>query len=211
MDQPVDGALQFLLTVGQCKETPRQGWVENDITAPESVGDHMYRMAVLCMMSPAAASGMDRDRLIRLALCHDMAEAVVGDITPSMKVPKEVKHAAEAKAMGEMAALVPKCHGAEMEALFHEYEAQETQEAKFLRDMDLLEMVLQAYRYEVAQGAALDGFFPCVAKLRHPWAKAIGDRVMALRAGGAAEQVHPLPADKPASVAVPVKKRDRTQ
>lgn len=59
---------------------------------PESVADHSYRAAVLAMALPP---GLDRDRCVKMALLHDLAESMVGDITPSCGVTTEEKHGRE--------------------------------------------------------------------------------------------------------------------
>jgi putative hydrolase of HD superfamily len=193
----VDNTIQFLLTAGECKATLRQGWVQNNIRSPESVAAHMHRMALLCMMCPDAT--LDKERMIKMALCHDVPEAVAGDVTPLMKVAKEVKVEKERAGMTAMAALIPGCSGDLMHALWEEYEAQETREAHFVRDMDLLEMIVQGYRYEVTDSKDLSSFFGCVPRLVHPWARSIGERLVELREmrrqGDAAGTIHPLPKD----------------
>eukprot|EP00672_Neobodo_designis_P023945 CAMPEP_0174841448 /NCGR_PEP_ID=MMETSP1114-20130205/9322_1 /TAXON_ID=312471 /ORGANISM="Neobodo designis, Strain CCAP 1951/1" /LENGTH=182 /DNA_ID=CAMNT_0016075631 /DNA_START=8 /DNA_END=553 /DNA_ORIENTATION=- len=176
----VDGTIQLLLTVGECKATLRQGWVENGIRDPESVAAHMHRMSVLCMLCPDTT--LDRDRMIKMALSHDVPEAIAGDVTPAMKVSKDAKVAKERKGMQSMAALVPGSDGvALMAALWEEYEAQETRESHFVRDMDLLEMMLQAFRYEATDAKDLSGFFSAVPRLQHPWAREIAERLLTLR------------------------------
>ena len=175
-----DSSIQFMHTLALLKETPRTGWVENKVNNVESVADHMYRMSVLCMMCPDAS--LDRNRMTKMALCHDMAEALVGDISPAMKVPKDVKYAKEVAALNEMMdPLGEDVHREEMKALWHEYEDQETPEAKFVKDMDLLEMILQAAKYENSQGKDLAGFFTSGEKIQHPWAKGIFERLRAQR------------------------------
>lgn len=52
----------------------------------ESIADHMYRMAIITMMCPDPT--VKKDRCVKMAIIHDMAEALVGDITPLDKVPK---------------------------------------------------------------------------------------------------------------------------
>src|SRR5436190_1274118 len=79
---------------------------------PESVADHSYGMALLALVAPLPA-GVDRDRLIRLALVHDLAEARVGDLTPG-ELPRAEKHAREAAAMRDLAALLPEPDGARL-------------------------------------------------------------------------------------------------
>ena len=66
------------------KRVPRTGWMRT-VKNPESVAEHMYRLAVMCMLAP---SGLDVNHCIFLALCHDMAESVVGDIPTYAGVSK---------------------------------------------------------------------------------------------------------------------------
>lgn len=167
----------FLHTLGKLKDTPRTGWVENGIPNVESVADHMYRMSVMCMMCPDPL--LDKNKMIRMALCHDMAESIVGDISPGMKVPADVKHEKESNAMKFMTGLVPHLGGEDMKALWEEYEAQETQEAKFVRDMDLLEMIVQAHHYEGSAEKDLSGFFRSGERIKHPWAQEIFESLKA--------------------------------
>lgn len=175
-------AVQFLSIIAKLKQTLRQGWVENDVKNPESVADHMYRMAVLCMMCPDPA--LDKNYMIRMALCHDMAEALVGDITPQMNVSKEVKYAKEKAGIEAMSGLIPGMSGSEMKALWFEYEAQETPESKFVRDMDLLEMIAQAHEYEKQQNINLQSFFGSGNKIVHPWAREILEHLDSTRPKG---------------------------
>eukprot|EP00658_Telonema_sp_P-2_P032271 TRINITY_DN23939_c0_g1_i1.p1 TRINITY_DN23939_c0_g1~~TRINITY_DN23939_c0_g1_i1.p1 ORF type:complete len:135 (-),score=51.92 TRINITY_DN23939_c0_g1_i1:159-563(-) len=100
----------------------------------------------------------------------------------AMKVPKDVKYAKEVAALNVMMdPLGEDVHRDEMKALWHEYEDQETPEAKFVKDMDLLEMILQAARYENSQDKDLAGFFAAGDKIQHPWARGILERLRAQR------------------------------
>eukprot|EP00605_Chrysophyceae_sp_TOSAG23-4_P000353 GSChrysophyteH1.ASY1.ANO1.400.1 assembled CDS len=67
-------ALQFFATCGKLKTLKRTGWVNNNVTLPESVADHMYRMSMMCFA--LKDPGLNKDRLIKICLCHDLAEAI---------------------------------------------------------------------------------------------------------------------------------------
>jgi len=82
--------LQFLEIIGKLKTEKRTGWINNKVYLPESVSDHMYRMAIMSFLIPLD-SGLNKERCMKLALIHDMAEALVGDITPYEGVTKENK------------------------------------------------------------------------------------------------------------------------
>ena len=47
----------------------------------------MYRMGIITMLCPPEVD-MNRDRCVKMALIHDMAEALVGDITPTDGIAK---------------------------------------------------------------------------------------------------------------------------
>lgn len=87
-------ALDFLRVVGKLKTLKRTGWVNNKIALPESVADHMYRMAMCSFLITDPA--LDRTRLMKLAVVHDLAEALVGDIVPhDERYTKELKRTLE--------------------------------------------------------------------------------------------------------------------
>lgn len=52
--------LQFLRLVGQLKRVPRTGWVYRNVQKPESVSDHMYRMAVMALVTKDEHLNKDR-------------------------------------------------------------------------------------------------------------------------------------------------------
>lgn len=60
----------------------------------------MYRMALMAMVyEPEDGLVVDNNKLVRMALIHDMAECIVGDITPFDGVSNEKKHQLETDAM----------------------------------------------------------------------------------------------------------------
>ncbi|CAI5515115.1 unnamed protein product, partial [Closterium sp. Naga37s-1] len=121
----------------------RTGWVKRGVQGPESIGDHMHRMALMAFVL-SGVERIDRERCIKMAIVHDVAEAIAGDITPSCGVGKEEKHQMERDALEKMcAALGPnRKAAAEMLALWEEYEANETNEARLVKDFD--KMILQS-------------------------------------------------------------------
>ncbi|RVE56130.1 hypothetical protein OJAV_G00233080 [Oryzias javanicus] len=155
--------LKFLKIIGQLKRVPRTGWVYNKVKEPESVSDHMYRMAVMSLTITDPT--VDKDRCIKLALVHDMAESIVGDIAPSDNVSKEEKHRREKEAMTHLTSLLPEGLKKEIYSLWEEYEFQSSSEARLVKQFDLLEMILQAHEYEELEGTPgrLQEFFDSTA------------------------------------------------
>lgn len=134
-----------LLGALDLKALPRAGWLRVGIAGPESVAAHSWGIALLVLAVPAPE--LDQARMLAFACVHDLAEARAGDITPHDGVPPAEKHAREARAAAELLGPAPALH-----ALWQEYEAQACPESRFVRQLDRLDMALQALRY-AADGA----------------------------------------------------------
>ncbi|XP_076359876.1 5'-deoxynucleotidase HDDC2 isoform X5 [Tachypleus tridentatus] len=89
-----------------------------------------------------------RSRCIKMALVHDMAECIVGDITPWCGISKEEKHQQERDAMDKLCKLAGDQTGQEILELWEEYSQQTTAESKAVKDLDKFDMLLQAFEYE---------------------------------------------------------------
>jgi 5'-deoxynucleotidase YfbR-like HD superfamily hydrolase len=114
----------------------------------------------------ASSSSLDVSRAALLALVHDLPEAIVGDIVPHDPMGKEEKARREAAAMAEIQETLgggrsPRDGGSGtspaaaaaaelLGRLYHEYEERRTPESVLVKDLDLLDMQLQAYEYELA-------------------------------------------------------------
>jgi putative hydrolase of HD superfamily len=148
--------LRFLRLAGRLKETARAGWGLRGVGDPESVADHSFRVGLLALvLSGGSDPPLDRERCVAMALVHDLAESVVGDITPYDGVSADEKHRREREAMERLAAMLG---DAELLRLWEEYQAAATPEARFVKDLDKLETVLQAAEYEDARGVELAEF-----------------------------------------------------
>lgn len=107
----------------------------------------MYRMAMFSFLIPEASS-LDRIKCMKMALIHDLAESIVGDITPYCGIDRAEKQRREHKAIHEISELVPNLAGDEILKLFNEYESQATEEAQWVKDCDRYDMIQQAFEYE---------------------------------------------------------------
>ncbi|RWS31247.1 HD domain-containing protein 2-like protein [Leptotrombidium deliense] len=146
--------IQFLSEVGKLKETPRRGWVLRGITPVESVAGHMYRMAITALCSLQNVSEVDINKVMKLCLVHDIAECIVGDITPDDGICEEEKHRKERETVQYLGNLLPNESKQQLLSLYEEYEKKETKEARLTKDLDRFDMVLQAFEYEKKEVAS---------------------------------------------------------
>ncbi|CAI8595663.1 unnamed protein product [Vicia faba] len=180
-------AIDFLTLCHKLKTTKRKGWVNHGIKGAESIADHMYRMALMSLIA-ADLPGLSRERCIKIALVHDIAEAIVGDITPSDGVPKAEKSRMEQEALDKMCEVLGGGMRAdEIKELWAEYENNSSLEANVVKDFDKVEMILQALEYEMEHGKVLDEFFISTAgkfqtEIGKSWAAEIISRRKSLTA-----------------------------
>ncbi|KAF4629664.1 hypothetical protein G7Y89_g8484 [Cudoniella acicularis] len=160
----------FFHMLERLKTTKREGWRRFGIKTGESISDHMYRMALITMFAPPAlAAKLNIPNCTKMALVHDMAEALVGDITPVDGVAKHEKNRREATTMDYFTnSLLGKVNGGmtgkEIRAVWQEYEDSETMDSKFVHDVDKIELILQMVEYERVHDKKLDlGEFSWVA------------------------------------------------
>ena len=136
----------FFQKVLELKNIPRQGWKNklgvNDV---ESVADHSYSTAMMSMVL-SDLSGLDTEKIIKMALLHDLAESVVGDITPD-KIKGERKINIENKAMIQILENLPSNVSQQYIVLWNDFQKNSSKEANLLHEIDKLEMAFQAKFY----------------------------------------------------------------
>ncbi|CAN4113308.1 unnamed protein product [Withania somnifera] len=174
-------SIDFLTLCHRLKTTKRAGWVRRGVNDPESIADHMYRMGLMALIAPDMP-GVDRDKCVKMAIVHDIAEAIVGDITPADGISKDEKRRRERAALEDMCKLLGGGSRAkEISDLWMEYEENSSLEAKVVKDFDKVEMILQALEYENEQGKDLEEFFESTAgkfqtEVGKAWASEVASR-----------------------------------
>ncbi|MFH0876488.1 MAG: HD domain-containing protein [archaeon] len=139
----------FFIEIGKLKALKRKGWVESGINSPESVADHSFRTAIIA--SVMCPQELDKNKVLQMALFHELGEIDAGDITPYENITKADKEKKEADCVNRLVKLLGKKNSAQINLIWDEYLEQESGEAKFVKQCDLFEMGLQAYEYEKSQ------------------------------------------------------------
>lgn len=175
--------LSFLHIVEHLKLEKRTGWHKCGIPfeKTESIADHMYRMAI--MVCVVQDESIDKFKAVKMALVHDMAEALVGDITPSCGVSEEEKNRRETEAMQLIRdTLGDNPFGVEAQQLWLEYAADLTKESQFVKDVDKTELYVQVVEYENKFGINFQKWISRARpKIRHPALQAIADEAESQR------------------------------
>ena len=141
------------------KQLYRQGWLQHGIEAKycESVAEHSFCVALLGLFLAEKYPELDVNKVVRMALIHDLGEIYAGDFTPKDKINKNQKFQLERQSILQVFNKLP--NGWKWVNLWEEYEEGNSAEAKFVRQLDRLEMLLQASVYEQQGQADLSDFF----------------------------------------------------
>lgn len=154
--------LEFFKTVGNLKRIKRTGWVLKGIKEAESIADHTYRVAVMCMIL-GKKRRLDMRKLLDMALIHDLGETATSDI----RYEEGGKVIASEKAKNTieddiLVRIFPATGNGDFYlSLWREFRDQSSPEARFLKQVEKLEMALQALEYGEfgTKKALLDEFF----------------------------------------------------
>lgn len=95
----------------------RTGWVRKNVSKPETVSGHMYRMGIMSAFLVDDPS-LDINKCIKMSLVHDLGESIIGDFTPQDTITEEEKHKLETAAIEKLASLIPNKSSDEIRQLF---------------------------------------------------------------------------------------------
>ncbi len=118
-----------------------------DGSRPENSGEHSWHLALYALvLADQAGPEVKIDRVIRMLLIHDLVEIDVGDVPihsqNGQAHASAATQAAESKAADRIFGLLPKDLGDDLRALWEEFEAAETPDARFAKSLDRVQPVM---------------------------------------------------------------------
>jgi putative hydrolase of HD superfamily len=163
--------ISTLIELQRLKRLERTGWTLRGLApGAESVAAHSFGVTIAAMMLAdelrARGESVDVERLLRMALLHDWAEARVGDMprTGGEYFGADSRRRAERAAFDD----IVRGLGAKIEALYSElheaYEHRAGIEARLVKAADIIDLLVQALAFERAGVRGLDEFWEGVAE-----------------------------------------------
>ena len=149
------------------KTLPRKGWLEHGIPArkTESVASHSFATAVTIIILKHLGmlpEGLKYQEALEIAILHDIHEAITGDITPRDNVPTIQKCAKEEQAIHNLMLREPalrKLMKFLVEFTKTNVECNASRESRYVKQIDKLEMMIQALFYEKYENVDLLNFY----------------------------------------------------
>ncbi|HIX99829.1 HD domain-containing protein [Faecalicatena contorta] len=146
MDQErIEKQFSFIREIDREKLIGRQTYL-SDGKRKENDAEHAWHMAVMTiLLSEYANERIDVLKTVTMLLIHDIVEIDAGDTYAYDEEAKKTQKDRERKAAERIYGLLPSDQGERLKALWEEFEACETPEARFARCMDNLQpMMLNA-------------------------------------------------------------------
>jgi len=143
--------IEFLNVIGKLKKIERTGWITTGKLKPEeceSVAEHIFRCAILASLI-SDIKGINFEKIVRMILLHDLQEAIMGDWDTYAKEKfGEIKFKErEKESINKLLSILPEEIRDKYSNAWNEFLEQKTIESNIAKQIDKLEMVLQALEY----------------------------------------------------------------
>jgi len=146
-DFPLSGQLAFLAELDKLKDVLRRSVVSGSKRF-ENSAEHSWHLAMmaLVLMDSVRIPDLDRFRVVKMLLVHDIVEIDAGDTFCYDVAGNASKAERELAAAARLFSLLPATQNNELRSLWDEFEAGVTVESKFAQGLDRLQPVLQNLR-----------------------------------------------------------------
>lgn len=168
-----ENVLNFIVKTTELKHAPRLYWRLRGVKAPETVAGHIYILALAAWALAAGRKEFNMEKLLKMALCHELSAVFTGDTTPYDRIlngnekqkkqilkrifrmsrkEKEIiflkDYREEKKSLEKLTSkLKPKLRK-EMLQSWHEYRTKSSPEGKFLSQLNVAMVLFQGLIYE---------------------------------------------------------------
>ena len=159
--------IDLFLFANVAKKTRRSGWLREEIDNSESLAEHIFSLSFLALqlgseLSQRLSYPLNKGKLIKMALIHDIGELETGDIVTSRGsiIDQQRLKSKEFKQKSSIKKLFKKSDPSNFSLLlFQELIERKTLESQLLWQLDKLDMALQALEYEKDHQKDLSEFF----------------------------------------------------
>ena len=149
LEENKENILEVFFEILSLKNLFRQGWLKNGVEKKfcESVADHSFSTTMLAwLIADEYLPELDLSKVLKYSLLHEIGEIYAGDITPVDNVTEAEKYKLEITSVKKVFSKLK--HGGKYIKLWEEFENSQNKEAKFIKQIDRLEMAFQAHFYE---------------------------------------------------------------
>ena len=170
--------LEFLAEADKMKSVFRQTLVM-DMSRRENDAEHSWHIALmaLTLFEYSTCEGADINRVLKMALLHDLVEVYAGDTFAYDAEGSKYKQAREEAAADKLFSLLPPAQAREYRALWEEFDAMLTPDAMYASAIDRLQPFISNsrtgghtwVRHKITAGQVYERMAPVKEALPELW------------------------------------------
>ncbi|MBQ3007402.1 MAG: HD domain-containing protein [Clostridia bacterium] len=144
-DEKLQKQIKFAIVIDEMKNIFRRNLII-DGTRRENDAEHSWNLAMLAMLfEEYSTEKVDLERVLKIALVHDLIEVYAGDTFAYDVKGNEDKLEREIESANRLFGILDPVQGAEIRALWDEFEAKETAESKYANAIDRIQPLINNY------------------------------------------------------------------
>lgn len=186
--------IKFFLRVQWTKELPRQGFVTLGFKRNEadSVAAHSFATAILAYElavlhnKEKTKPHVDENKVLKMALFHDLAETIVGDVGSFVKYLEKGKFR-DIEDKGMEILVTDLVNKKEILDLYYEYSQRKTLEARFVKAADHIDAIAQIQGVPAAKNQLEKKVHDILKITKFPWHKSAIDLIVSGKIKGLGE------------------------
>ncbi len=144
-DEKLQKQIKFAIVIDEMKNIFRRNLII-DGSRRENDAEHSWNLAMLAMLfEEYSTEKVDLERVLKIALVHDLVEVYAGDTFAYDAKGNEDKLNREIESANKLFGILDSEQGAEIRALWDEFEAKETPESKYANAIDRIQPLINNY------------------------------------------------------------------
>ena len=144
--------IEIMSVAEKLKNNTSHSWTSSN--RQESVAEHSWRLSFMAYLVKDEFPGVDINKVILMCICHDLGEAITGDIPSFNKTEND--EIIEDKAVDQLLSNLPEPYKEELTMLFLEMQEQKTLESKICKALDKMEVLIQHNEADISTWIPLE-------------------------------------------------------
>lgn len=144
--------IEIMSIAEKLKNNTRHSWTSSN--RHESVAEHSWRLSLMAYLVKDEFPDVDINKVILMCICHDLGEAITGDI-PSFNKTKS-DEIIENREVHQLLNNLPEPYKKELSMLFLEMYSQKTIESKIYKALDKMETLIQHNEADISTWIPLE-------------------------------------------------------
>lgn len=144
--------MEIMSVAEKLKNNTRHSWTSSG--RQESVAEHCWRLSLMAYLIKDEFPEADINKVILMCICHDLGEAITGDIPAFNK--NDGDKLKEEREVQKLLEGMPEPYKTELSGLFSEMKARESVEARILIALDRMEALIQHNEADISTWLPLE-------------------------------------------------------